>query len=75
MTKAELIKIIEKLNDKIAYYEKREEDYDERLEQLKSENERYSRRIHDSEQREKEEELFRQFPQMRPLWERKDFDF
>lgn len=75
MTKAELIKIIEKLNEQIEYYEGIEEDYDERLEQLKSENERNSRSIYDYEQREKEEALYKIFPNMRPSWAKKDFDF
>ncbi|MDM5330451.1 hypothetical protein [Neobacillus sp. CF12] len=75
MTKDELIEIIEKLNDQIEYFKEREEDYDERLEQLNSENERYSRSIHDYERKEKEEEIYRQFPQMRPLWMKKGFDY
>lgn len=73
MTKAELIKIIEKLNDQIEYYNEREEDIEEQLEQLNSENERYSRSIGEYEQKEKDEDIYRQLPQMKPLWMRKGF--
>ncbi|MEH6994252.1 hypothetical protein V7075_16275 [Neobacillus drentensis] len=75
MTKAELIKLIEKLIQQIEYYEEREADYDDQLEQVKSENEHFSRSIHDYEQREREEAIYKIFPNMRQSWSKKDFDF
>lgn len=74
-TKAELIKLIENLQEQIEYLEERQEYYEEQLEQLKTENERHSRSIHEYEQKEREEELYSQFPQIRPLWMRKGFDY
>jgi prefoldin subunit 5 len=75
MTKAELIKVIENIKEQIEYYNEIEEDYDEQLEKLKSENEHYSRSINNYEQKEKEEDIYRQPPHMKPLWMRKGFDF
>jgi hypothetical protein len=73
MTKAELIKVIESLTEQLEYYEVTNEYSEEQLEQLKTENERYSRSIHDYEQKEKEEDIYSQLPHMRPLWMRKGF--
>ncbi|WHY01351.1 hypothetical protein [Neobacillus sp. DY30] len=74
-TKAELIKEIENLQAQVEYLEERQEDFEDQLEKLKTENERHSRSIHDYEQKEREEEVYSQFPHMRPLWMRKGFDY
>jgi hypothetical protein len=73
MTKAELIRVIENLEGEIEYYKDREEDHEERLEQLRTENEHISRSISDYEQKEKEEDIYRELPHMRPLWMKNGF--
>ncbi|MGG1677718.1 hypothetical protein ACIFOT_18430 [Neobacillus sp. NRS-1170] len=74
-TKAELIKVIENLQGQVEYLKGRQEDYEEQLEQLKTENERNRSSIHEYEQKAREEELYSQFPHMRPLWMKKGFDY
>jgi regulator of replication initiation timing len=68
MTKSELIKVIGELEERIESLESSIEDAECNYWEQKEENERISRDLYNHRQREKEEQLYNQFPHVKPLW-------
>ncbi|PAE33339.1 hypothetical protein [Bacillus sp. 7884-1] len=72
MTKAELIEVIEELKNQLEYLEDSIEETESSYSELNEESEHMRRSLSDYRQKEKEEVLYNLFPNMKPLWWKKD---